>query len=161
MIFFASTIFVSDCLKVSMHCFDWGKGGEILYYFHFLLVDFELTSSCNFEIVLGSFTDFSKMQSIKQSILSHVNLRRSTERWFLAKDNNVLMHLRCWCSSTGASSDLILDRVIRLVKKYDKIDAAKVFKYWSKINFSLFFYMAIFISVGQSMILFSLFKCVD
>ncbi|XP_004507595.1 acyl carrier protein 3, mitochondrial [Cicer arietinum] len=66
------------------------------------------------------------MQSIKQSILSHVNLRRSTERWFLAKDNNVLMHLRCWCSSTGASSDLILDRVIRLVKKYDKIDAAKV-----------------------------------
>jgi hypothetical protein len=56
-----------------------------------------------------------------------VNLRRSTERWFLAKDDNVLMHLRCWCSSTGTSSDLILDRVIRLVKKYDKLDAAKVY----------------------------------
>ncbi|GAU14726.1 hypothetical protein TSUD_203750 [Trifolium subterraneum] len=67
------------------------------------------------------------MQSIKKSILSHVNLRRSTERWFLAKDDNLLMHLRCWCSSTGTtSSDLILDRVIRLVKKYDKMDAAKV-----------------------------------
>lgn len=66
------------------------------------------------------------MQSIKKSILSHVNLRRSTERWFLAKDDNVIMHLRCWCSSAGASSDPILDRVIRLVKKYDKINAAKV-----------------------------------
>ncbi|RDX62976.1 Acyl carrier protein 3, mitochondrial, partial [Mucuna pruriens] len=33
----------------------------------------------------------------------------------------------CWCSSTSVSSDLILDRVIRLVKKYDKIDAKKKF----------------------------------
>ncbi|TKY53913.1 Acyl carrier protein 3 [Spatholobus suberectus] len=66
------------------------------------------------------------MLSIKKSILSHVNLRRSTERWFFAGDVNALVHLRCWCSSTVASSDLILDRVIRLVKKYDKIDAAKV-----------------------------------
>ncbi|KAI5414439.1 acyl carrier protein 3, mitochondrial isoform X1 [Lathyrus oleraceus] len=73
-----------------------------------------------------SFADFSNMQSMKNSILSHVNLRRSTERWFLAKDNNVLMCLRCWCSSTGTSSDPILDQVISLVKKYDKIDAAKV-----------------------------------
>ncbi|CAI8615903.1 unnamed protein product [Vicia faba] len=66
------------------------------------------------------------MQSMKKSILSHVNLRRSTERWFLAKDINVLMHLRGWCSSTGASSDPILGQVIRLVKKYDRIDAEKV-----------------------------------
>ncbi|KEH15902.1 acyl carrier protein, partial [Medicago truncatula] len=66
------------------------------------------------------------MQSIKKSILSHVNLRRSAERWFLAKDDNVLMHFRCRCSSAGASSDPILDRVIRRVKKYDKINAAKV-----------------------------------
>ncbi|CAI8615904.1 unnamed protein product [Vicia faba] len=65
------------------------------------------------------------MQSMKKSILSHVNLRRSTERWFLAKDINVLMHLRGWCSSTGASSDPILGQVIRLVKKYDRIDAEK------------------------------------
>lgn len=45
---------------------------------------------------------------------------------FLAKDNNVFMCLRCWYSSTGANSDPILDQVISLVKKYDKIDAAKV-----------------------------------
>lgn len=68
------------------------------------------------------------MQSIKKSILSYVSLRRSAERCSFAKDGNALVHLRCWCSSTGANSDLILDQVIRLVKKYDKIDAAKVFK---------------------------------
>ncbi|KAJ1400360.1 Phosphopantetheine binding ACP domain [Sesbania bispinosa] len=66
------------------------------------------------------------MQSIKKSILSHVNLRRTTERWFFAKHENELLHLRCWCSSAGADTDLILDRVISLVKKYDKIDATKV-----------------------------------
>ncbi|XP_061339843.1 acyl carrier protein 3, mitochondrial-like isoform X2 [Gastrolobium bilobum] len=70
--------------------------------------------------------DFSNMQSIKNSILSHVNLRRSTERWFFARDENAFVHLRCWCSLTGASSDVILNRVIGLVKKNDKIDATKV-----------------------------------
>ncbi|KAK7262071.1 hypothetical protein RJT34_29631 [Clitoria ternatea] len=70
--------------------------------------------------------EFSNMQSIKKSILSRVNLRRSTKRWFFAGHENTPVHLRCWCSSTGASSDVILDRVVRLVKKYDKIDAAKV-----------------------------------
>ncbi|KAL2341401.1 hypothetical protein Fmac_009341 [Flemingia macrophylla] len=70
-------------------------------------------------------TDF-KMQSIRKSILSRVNLRRSTERWFLARDEGVHMQLRCWFSSTGASSNQILDRVIALAKKYDKTDASKV-----------------------------------
>lgn len=96
--------------------------------FSALLFDFKLTSLNHFDIVLGSLADFSNMQSIKKSILSHVNLKRSTERCFLAKDKNAFVHLRYWCSSTGASSDLILNRVIKLVKKYDKIDAAKVFK---------------------------------
>ncbi|KAK7283246.1 hypothetical protein RIF29_12643 [Crotalaria pallida] len=71
-------------------------------------------------------TNFSNMQSIRNSIVSHMNLRRLAERQFFARDDNLLLHLRCWCSSTGASSDLILDRVIRLVKKYDKIDTSKV-----------------------------------
>ncbi|XP_029125576.1 acyl carrier protein 3, mitochondrial isoform X2 [Cajanus cajan] len=66
------------------------------------------------------------MHSIRKSILTHVNLRRSTERWFLARDESVLMQLRCWCSSTAASSDQILERVIALAKKYDKTDASKV-----------------------------------
>ncbi|XP_027338947.1 acyl carrier protein 3, mitochondrial [Abrus precatorius] len=66
------------------------------------------------------------MQSIKKSILTRVNLRRSTERWLLAGDESVHAQLRCWCSSKAASSDLILDQVIALAKKYDKIDASKV-----------------------------------
>ncbi|TKY72269.1 Acyl carrier protein 3 [Spatholobus suberectus] len=66
------------------------------------------------------------MQSIRKSILTRVNLRRSTERWFLARDEGVHRQLRCWCSSTAASSDLILARVMALAKKYDKIDTSKV-----------------------------------
>ncbi|KAJ1428646.1 hypothetical protein SESBI_08747 [Sesbania bispinosa] len=80
----------------------------------------------NFKTVLGSFADFLNMQSIRKSILTRVNLRRSTERWFLAEKESVHMQLRCWCSSTASSSDLILDRVIAMAKKYNKIDASKV-----------------------------------
>ncbi|XP_054778788.1 acyl carrier protein 3, mitochondrial [Prosopis cineraria] len=65
------------------------------------------------------------MQSIRKSILRHINLR-STERWFLARDENVQMQLRRLCSSTDASSDMILDRVIGLVKNYNRINASKV-----------------------------------
>ncbi|XP_028754945.1 acyl carrier protein 3, mitochondrial-like isoform X1 [Neltuma alba] len=66
------------------------------------------------------------MQSIRKSILRHINLRRSNERWFLVRDENVLMQLRCLCSSADASSDVILDRVIGLVKNYNRINASKV-----------------------------------
>ncbi|KAL2969975.1 hypothetical protein AAZX31_15G113500 [Glycine max] len=62
----------------------------------------------------------------RKSILTRVNLRRSTERWFLTRDEVVHMQLRCWCSSTAVSSDQILDRVIALAKKYDKMDGSKV-----------------------------------
>ncbi|XP_061344389.1 LOW QUALITY PROTEIN: acyl carrier protein 3, mitochondrial [Gastrolobium bilobum] len=86
----------------------------------------EVSSLDNFEIMLIIFADFLNMQNIRKSILTHVNLKRSTERWFLAGDKSVHLQLRCWCFSTVASSDLILDRVIALAKKYDKIDASKV-----------------------------------
>ncbi|KAE9599123.1 hypothetical protein Lal_00043906 [Lupinus albus] len=66
------------------------------------------------------------MQSIRKTILSHVNLRTCTERCFFAANKSVHKELRCWCSSTSASSDLILDQVIALTKKYDKIDPSKV-----------------------------------
>ncbi|XP_054795237.1 acyl carrier protein 3, mitochondrial-like [Prosopis cineraria] len=65
------------------------------------------------------------MQSIRKSILRHINLR-STERWFLARDENVQMQLRRLYSSTDASSDMILDRVTGLVKNYNRINASKV-----------------------------------
>lgn len=80
----------------------------------------------NFEVVPGSFADLN-MQSIRKSILTRVNLRRSTERWFLAGDEGAHKQLRCWCSSTAVSSDQILDRVIALAKKYDKMDGSKVY----------------------------------
>ncbi|RDX69394.1 Acyl carrier protein 3, mitochondrial [Mucuna pruriens] len=66
------------------------------------------------------------MLSIRKSILTRVNLRRSTEGWFLARDEGANMQLRRWGSSTAASSELILDRVVALAKKYDKIDSSKV-----------------------------------
>ncbi|KAI4296048.1 hypothetical protein L6164_036038 [Bauhinia variegata] len=66
------------------------------------------------------------MQSIKNSILSRVNLRRTSERWFFARDENVRRQVRYWSSSASTGSEPILDRVIGLVKKYDKIDSSKV-----------------------------------
>lgn len=45
----------------------------------------------------------------------------------LMKDENVIEKLtRCLCASTGRSSNEIADRVIGLVKKFDRIDACKV-----------------------------------
>ncbi|KAF7840515.1 acyl carrier protein 3, mitochondrial [Senna tora] len=67
------------------------------------------------------------MHSIRKSILRHMNLRRSTERWF-ASDVNVLMQSRCLCSLTSASFDHILPQVIGMVKNYNRIDASKVTK---------------------------------
>ncbi|WVY92991.1 hypothetical protein V8G54_032079 [Vigna mungo] len=75
--------------------------------------------------LLGSFAGLN-MQSIRKSILNQVNLRRSAERWLLAWDEGPNKQLRYWCSATAASSDQILDRVIALAKKYDKINASKV-----------------------------------
>ncbi|KAL1320406.1 hypothetical protein HN51_065131 [Arachis hypogaea] len=66
------------------------------------------------------------MQSIRKSILSHVNLRRSIERWCFSGNECANMQFRYLCSSTGSGSDLILDRVIALAKNYDKINASKV-----------------------------------
>ncbi|CAL0334545.1 unnamed protein product [Lupinus luteus] len=66
------------------------------------------------------------MQSIRKTILSRVNLRTCTEKRFFAANKSMHGQLRCWCSSPSASSDLILDQVIALTKKYDKIDPSKV-----------------------------------
>ncbi|KAG7980250.1 hypothetical protein I3843_05G172600 [Carya illinoinensis] len=57
------------------------------------------------------------MQSIRYSILS----------WLLADNWSVLKQLsRKMCSSTTTSSNQIMDRVLELVNKFDKIDASKV-----------------------------------
>ncbi|XVE87629.1 hypothetical protein DITRI_Ditri19aG0003100 [Diplodiscus trichospermus] len=67
------------------------------------------------------------MQSIRSAFLRHVRMRESTGEKFSAYRGNMLKQLRHQlCASTVASNDQIMDRVIELVKKYDKIDASKV-----------------------------------
>lgn len=67
------------------------------------------------------------MQSIRNSILRHVRVRGSAEWWILAENWNVLKQLsHKMFSSTANSPDQIMDRVIGLVKKFDKIDVSKV-----------------------------------
>ncbi|KAJ6912224.1 hypothetical protein NC651_014798 [Populus alba x Populus x berolinensis] len=67
------------------------------------------------------------MQSIRNSILSHIRLRASAEQFLFAQRGNVFKQLhRQMCTSAGTSPDKIMDRVIGLVKKFDKIDATKV-----------------------------------
>ncbi|KAJ7946447.1 Acyl carrier protein [Quillaja saponaria] len=69
------------------------------------------------------------MQSIRNSILSYVKVRRSIGRSLLTKDENVLMQISQWmCSTTGSTLDQnqINERVIGLVKKFDKTEASMV-----------------------------------
>ncbi|KAJ7967837.1 Acyl carrier protein [Quillaja saponaria] len=67
------------------------------------------------------------MQSIRNSILSYVKLRRPTERFLFNSDEKARMQLSQWmCSSTGRDQNQITKRVVGLVKKFDKIDASKV-----------------------------------
>jgi NADH dehydrogenase (ubiquinone) 1 alpha/beta subcomplex 1 len=54
-------------------------------------------------------------------------VRGSAEWWILAENWNVLKQLsHKMLSSTANSPDQIMDRVIGLVKKFDKIDVSKV-----------------------------------
>ncbi|KAH7545381.1 hypothetical protein FEM48_Zijuj01G0087500 [Ziziphus jujuba var. spinosa] len=68
------------------------------------------------------------MQSIKNSILWHVRGRSSAKTWLFAENGNVLKQLsssKMFASTTGTHTDQTMDRVIGLVKKFDKIDATK------------------------------------
>ncbi|PRQ28211.1 putative Acyl carrier protein (ACP) [Rosa chinensis] len=67
------------------------------------------------------------MQSIRNSILWHVRMGSSPQKLMLAERGNVLKCLsRHLCASTN--TDQILDRVVGLVKKFDKIESSKVTK---------------------------------
>ncbi|KAK3432252.1 hypothetical protein EUGRSUZ_E03854 [Eucalyptus grandis] len=67
------------------------------------------------------------MNCIKQSVLRHIRLRASTGTCaFGAENGRAIEQLtRLMCTSTTQSPDQIVDRVVRLVKKFDKIDASK------------------------------------
>jgi len=67
------------------------------------------------------------MQNIKNSVLSYLRVRVSKKQWFRAEDVNALNRFsRQLCTFKSTSHDQIMDQVISLVKKFDKIDATKV-----------------------------------
>lgn len=71
------------------------------------------------------------MQSLKSSILRHFRVEASFRNWsFVTQNANLpgMYSLRLLCIGVGKSHDQVLDRVIGLVKKFDKTDAAKVTK---------------------------------
>lgn len=70
------------------------------------------------------------MQNLRSSILCYTRIRVSMIDLFRSRYVNGLNSLDIQlhpCSSfSGASNDQIMDRVIRLVKKFSKIDSSKV-----------------------------------
>ncbi|OWM83314.1 hypothetical protein CDL15_Pgr012795 [Punica granatum] len=67
------------------------------------------------------------MNAIRNAISRHVNLRASVSRCIIAENLHGLNRLnQMLCTSTAHSPDQIMDRVVGLVKKFDKIEASKV-----------------------------------
>lgn len=70
------------------------------------------------------------MQSLRSSILKYMRVRIPLQVQFQAESRNVLNILNLQirtCNSSGATNqDEIKERVLNLVKKFDKIDATKV-----------------------------------
>ncbi|KAL2495499.1 Acyl carrier protein 3 [Forsythia ovata] len=70
------------------------------------------------------------MQSLRNSILNYMRVRVSTAERLIADDLSALYRhgqpLRKCSTATSNGHDQVMDRVITLVKKFDKIDAAKV-----------------------------------
>ena len=96
------------------------------------------------------FSACVEMQSIRNSILSHIRLRGSAEQFLFAQRGNVFEQLhRQMCTSAGTSPDKIMDRVIELVKKFDKIDANRVTNWRLPVIFFVFFFFFCFLPVLQ------------
>ncbi|XP_010270233.1 PREDICTED: acyl carrier protein 3, mitochondrial isoform X2 [Nelumbo nucifera] len=67
------------------------------------------------------------MQNVRSAILRHVRVPCSAKQSLFIEEGNALGRLRRhMCAVTTSSSDDITTRVIGLVKKFDKIDAAQV-----------------------------------
>lgn len=81
------------------------------------------------------------MQSIRNFILHHVRLRGSSQPIFLIQGGNMLKGglSQLICTSTSTSHDQIMDRVIKLVKKFDKIDSHKVIPILPSLSLSICF----------------------
>uniref|UniRef100_A0A7N0ULG1 Acyl carrier protein n=1 Tax=Kalanchoe fedtschenkoi TaxID=63787 RepID=A0A7N0ULG1_KALFE len=66
------------------------------------------------------------MQSIRDSVLRHVRLTRSANLPIYAGDGVPQRFLRQMCAATNSNLDKTMDKVISVVKKFDKIDSSKV-----------------------------------
>jgi len=69
------------------------------------------------------------MQSLKSSILRHFRVEAPSSNWpFITQNANLRCthSFRLLCTGVGKGRDQVLDRVIGLVKKFDKTDADKV-----------------------------------
>ena len=72
------------------------------------------------------------MQSIRNAILWHVRARRPTQTLVTANGHTTMLKLlsnvnqMCTTTATDTDDDRTMDRVIVLVKKFDKVDASKV-----------------------------------
>lgn len=98
------------------------------------------------------------MQSIKETILRYVRVRRFNEPYWSytgTGSRNVLKQpSRQMCASTSANPDEIMHRVIALVKKFDKTDAQKVINRRSLCHFpwsnliTFFFFLRVCCFVG-------------
>lgn len=78
--------------------------------------------------------DSEKMQSLRTTVLSYMRIRVPVKGHFIAEDRNAthrrMPTLLCTCSTAASiNHDQVMDRVIGLVKKFDKIDSAKVINY--------------------------------
>lgn len=85
------------------------------------------------------------MQALRSSILNYVRIRVVIDQ-FPRRTVNILNRLNMQShpcsSSSGTGNDQIMDQVIRLVKKFDKIDSSKV---TSPILLLMFCYLGNFI----------------
>ena len=70
---------------------------------------------------------FGNLQFLRSSLLAYVRVRVSLGQLFIGKAHKVIEPQICRiCTSTLSCCDQILDRVVGLVKKFDKIDSKKV-----------------------------------
>ncbi|KAD3338000.1 hypothetical protein E3N88_33521 [Mikania micrantha] len=67
------------------------------------------------------------MQSLRDSVLAHLRVTVSRRQFMLMQDVSATSSLcRMLCTASRSNHDQVMARVIGLVKKFDKIDAAKV-----------------------------------
>ncbi|KAG8365335.1 hypothetical protein BUALT_Bualt18G0094000 [Buddleja alternifolia] len=70
------------------------------------------------------------MQSLRTTILNHMRIRVPIRGQFITEDmNGMYTHVqlvRACSTAASVNQDQVMDRIVKLVKKFTKIDAAKV-----------------------------------